>query len=54
MKYSLFVDHYVAVLEVTDTQVVVGDPLEGLQRLSYDEFLKKWRYEGVVLKRRPL
>lgn len=54
VKYSLFVDHYVAVLEVTDTQVVVGDPLEGLRRLPYDEFLKKWRYKGVVLKRRPL
>jgi predicted double-glycine peptidase len=54
IKYALFVDHYVTVLEVTDKEVVVGDPLEGLKRMSYDEFRKKWRFEGVVLKRLPL
>lgn len=52
VKFGLFVDHFVTVLEVTDTEVVVGDPAEGLRHLSYDEFLKMWRYEGVVLKRK--
>jgi predicted double-glycine peptidase len=45
------VDHYVTVLEVTDSEVVVGDPLDGLDRMSYDEFRRKWRFEGVVLRR---
>jgi predicted double-glycine peptidase len=53
IKYRFLVDHYVAVLEVTDTEVVVGDPLGGLARMSYKDFRKKWRFVGVVLKRRP-
>ena len=54
VKYAIMVDHWVTVLEVTDTEVVVGDPLGGLSRLSYDEFLKKWRFIGIVLKRNGL
>ena len=53
VKFEFMVDHYVTVLEVTDSEVVVGDPLNGLDRMSYDDFLKKWRYVGVVLKRKP-
>jgi len=52
-KYAFLVDHYVTVLEVTDSEVVVGDPLGGLGRMSYADFRKKWRFVGVVLKRRP-
>jgi ABC-type bacteriocin/lantibiotic exporter with double-glycine peptidase domain len=51
IKFTFMVDHYVAVLEVTDSEVVVGDPLDGLDRMSYDEFRQKWRFEGVVLRR---
>ncbi len=51
IKYGFKVDHWVAVLEVTDSEVVVGDPLGGLRRLSYDEFSKQWRFIGIVLKR---
>lgn len=51
IKYAIMVDHWVTVLEVTDTEVVVGDPLGGLNRMSYDEFLKKWRFIGIVMKR---
>jgi ABC-type bacteriocin/lantibiotic exporter with double-glycine peptidase domain len=47
------VDHWVTVLEVTDTEVVVGDPAGGLDRLSYQDFAKKWRFVGIVLKRKP-
>jgi hypothetical protein len=53
IKYAFMVDHYVTVLEVTDTEVVVGDPLNGLDRLSYADFRKEWRFVGIVLKRRP-
>jgi predicted double-glycine peptidase len=52
VKYSLLLDHYVTVLEVNDNEVIVGDPLNGLTRLSYAEFKDKWRFEGVVLKRK--
>lgn len=48
------VDHWVTVLEVTDSEVVVGDPLGGLDRLSYQDFAKKWRFVGIVLRRNGL
>jgi hypothetical protein len=53
IKYAFMVDHYVTVLEVTDTEVVVGDPIGGLRRMSYADFRNEWRFVGVVLKRRP-
>jgi predicted double-glycine peptidase len=52
IKYGFMVDHWVAVLEVTDAEVVVGDPLGGLRRLSYAEFSKQWRFIGIVLQRK--
>jgi predicted double-glycine peptidase len=52
VKYSFLVDHYVTVLEVTDSDVVVADPLKGLYSIPYDDFLKKWRFNGIVLKRK--
>jgi predicted double-glycine peptidase len=51
VKYGFLVDHWVTVLEVTDTEVVIADPLAGLDRQSYEEFAKRWRYEGIVLHR---
>src|SRR5262249_12449471 len=51
IKYSFWVDHFVTVLEVKDDEIVVGDPYQGLRKLSPDEFAKKWRFVGVVLKR---
>ena|SRR5258707_857435 len=52
IKYSLLEDHWVTVLEVTDSEVIVGDPLAGRTRLSYDDFCKKWRFIGIVLQRK--
>jgi predicted double-glycine peptidase len=46
------VDHYVTVLEITDSEVIVGDPLDGLDKMSYDEFQEKWRFVGIILKRK--
>lgn len=51
VKYGFLVDHWVTVLDVTDSEVVVGDPAAGLVRLSYQDFAKKWRFVGVVLTR---
>ena len=52
IKYSFWVDHYVTVLEVKDEEIVAGDPFHGLRRFSRDEFERKWRFVGIVLKRK--
>jgi hypothetical protein len=51
IKYRFWVDHYVTVLEVTDDQIVVGDPARGRCVYTPQEFRDKWRFEGVVLRR---
>jgi len=50
VKFALFIDHYVTVLEVADDFVVIGDPLTGRERLSREEFVRRWRFNGVVLR----
>jgi predicted double-glycine peptidase len=52
IKYSFLLDHYVTVLDVTDKTVTIGDPLNGLTKMSSAEFAAIWRFEGVVLRRR--
>ena len=49
IKYRPFTDHYVAVLEVMDDTVVVGDPLSGRERMTYEEFMDKWRGVGIIV-----
>lgn len=51
IKFSFMLDHYVTVLEVTDTQVIVGDPLKGKATFTHEEFAGKWRFVGVTLRR---
>lgn len=51
IKFSFLLDHYVAVLRVTEDRIIVGDPSRGLRAYSYPEFSQKWRFIGVVLKR---
>jgi len=51
IKFSFMLDHYIAVLEVTQDAVIVGDPLQGLNRWSYEEFERRWRHHGIVLQR---
>ena len=52
VKFSFMVDHYVAVLKVNDIAVTVGDPLNGIQIISREEFLNQWRFCGIVLQRK--
>jgi ABC-type bacteriocin/lantibiotic exporter with double-glycine peptidase domain len=54
IKFAFLVDHYVAVLEVTDRKVIVGDPFFGKQEYTHQEFSAKWRDCGIVLKRTRL
>lgn len=49
VKYAFLVDHYVAILSVTDSLVVIGDPLLGRSELSHEEFAKEWRKSAIVL-----
>ncbi|MBN2130352.1 MAG: hypothetical protein JW741_12690 [Sedimentisphaerales bacterium] len=51
VRYRFLIDHFVAVLRVTESEVVIGDPLVGREVLSYDEFSNRWRRYGVVLSR---
>lgn len=52
VKYNLLLDHYVTVLDVSDRAITVGDPLNGLTKLSPAEFAAEWRFEGVVVSRK--
>jgi hypothetical protein len=52
INFSLFLDHYVTVLQVTDDLIIVGDPSRGLRAYSHEDFAKKWRHIGVVLRRK--
>ncbi|MHC4575397.1 MAG: cysteine peptidase family C39 domain-containing protein [Planctomycetota bacterium] len=45
-------DHCVAVLEVSDHMVVVGDPVTGRNLMSHEQFEKIWRFSGIVLQRK--
>ena len=51
VKFAFLIDHYVTVLEVTDKEVIVGDPLEGKQTLTYEQFREKWRFIGITINR---
>jgi len=51
IRYGFLVDHWVAVLEVTDSEVVVGDPLAGKERMTHSDFAKRWRFVGIEVRR---
>ena len=51
VKYSFFVDHFIAVLEVTEDRVVVGDPIVGSFEYTYEQFRDKWRFVGIVVQK---
>ncbi|HZM06033.1 MAG TPA: cysteine peptidase family C39 domain-containing protein [Candidatus Saccharimonadales bacterium] len=55
VKYDVMVDHFVAILGMTNGQVIVGDPLNGKVSYSEEEFSKLWRFCGISLQRiRPM
>lgn len=53
VKFGLFLDHWLTVLEVTDREVIVGDPISGIAHLTHDEFRQRWRFVGVTVRRVP-
>ncbi|MBI4860074.1 MAG: hypothetical protein HY815_07395 [Candidatus Riflebacteria bacterium] len=53
VKYKFLVDHYVAVMDMTDRHVILGDPLKGKRTLTLPEFAAIWRFSGIELRGRP-
>jgi predicted double-glycine peptidase len=53
IKLSFVMDHYTAVLEVTEDKVIAGDPIVGKKEWTYEDFRKKWRFVGIIIKRIP-
>jgi hypothetical protein len=51
IKFGFLIDHFVAVLEVTDKLVIVGDPATGRRQFTHPEFEEIWRHLGVTLRR---
>ena len=51
VNLDIGIDHYVAVLQVTDDEVVVADPLTGRTRMLRAEFRRVWRRRGIVVRR---
>ncbi len=52
IEHTFLVDHYVTVLRVTDSHVVVGDPLAGRRVVDRESFKAGWRRVGIVVDRR--
>ena len=50
-KFSFLIDHYIAVLEVTDDNVIIANPTTGKEKLTYEEFKYRWRCVGIVVKK---
>jgi predicted double-glycine peptidase len=50
-KHSFLIDHYVTVLGVTKTKVIIGDPSIKKEILTREEFADRWRSVGIVVKR---
>ena len=54
VREAFFMDHCLAVLEVSDDAVTVADPVTGMRLMPYEQFEKIWRFCGIVLQRNPL
>jgi hypothetical protein len=52
IKYGFLVDHYVTVLRVTPSAVVVGDPNQGLREYRRAAFREIWRGTGIEIRRK--
>jgi hypothetical protein len=54
VREAFLMDHCLAVLEVSDDEVTVADPVTGMRLMPYEQFEKIWRFCGIVLQRNPL
>jgi len=49
VKDAFLIDHCVAVLDVSEGMVLVGDPVLGKQLIPHEQFEQMWRFTGIVL-----
>ena len=52
IQYNFWVDHYLTVLSVSKDFVLAADPSRGMVLFPSKDFLARWRFVGVVLKRK--
>jgi hypothetical protein len=53
VRDAFLLDHCVAVIEVGDETVTIGDPVLGRVKMSYKDFEDIWRFYGIALKHDP-
>ncbi len=51
VRDAFLYDHCIAVLNISEDNVIVADPALGKMAIPLDEFRKMWRFAGIVLKR---
>jgi hypothetical protein len=51
VKDAFLTDHCLAVLEITDHDVTVADPVTGTKSIPREQFEKIWRFSGIVMER---
>ena len=51
LKETFLMEHCVAVLDISDEQVVIADPIEGKRIMTLSQFANLWRFSGIVLER---
>jgi hypothetical protein len=49
VKDAFLLDHCLAVLDVSDEEVTVADPVLGRRSMSREQFERIWRFSGIVL-----
>ena len=49
LKHRGLIGHYVAILEVQDNNVIIGDPLSGIKTLSKEKLAEKWKNTVIEL-----
>ena len=49
LELGLFVDHYMALLEMTPDRMILGDPMQGKISLSHSEFEQRWRHVAIQI-----
>jgi len=54
MKDAFLLDHCVAIIEVGDKTVTIGDPTFGKIKMSHKNFQSAWRFYGITLKHNPI
>jgi predicted double-glycine peptidase len=53
VRDAFMLDHCVAILDITDKTLTIGDPILGKIQMSYKDFQSIWRFYGITLKYHP-